>query len=87
MKAPVNLAGALWVNGQAAPIVKRRIRENPNSSKRWGSIRHREKALNNFVARLRALEARRCFLCYMDIVHVFYSVNFELLFNMSRNAL
>ncbi len=53
-KAPIDLSGDLWVNGQAAPIFKRRIRHLRLGSDRWGAIGHRENALNNFVARLRS---------------------------------
>ena len=59
MHAPVHLSGDMWVSGRAAPLVKRRIREMRQGKDKWGSIQYREKSLNNFVARLRALEARR----------------------------
>ncbi len=59
MKAPINLSGDLWVAGRACPLVKRRIRHLRLGKDNTGSIAYREKSLNNFVARLRALEARR----------------------------
>ena len=59
MKGPINLSGDLWVAGRACPLVKRRIRHLRRGKDNGGSIAYREKSMNNFVARLRALEARR----------------------------
>ena len=56
--ADLRLSGELWVNGQADPIVKRRLRYLLRGIDTHGGKQYREKSLNNFVARLRALEAR-----------------------------
>lgn len=59
MAAPLHLSGDLWVRGVAAPIVKRRLVHLRGADDTRGGRRYRERSLNNFVARLRALEARR----------------------------
>lgn len=58
-KPPIDLSGDLWVSSQTAPIIKRRIRHLRLVCDRWSAINHRGKTLNNVIARLRALEARR----------------------------
>ena len=58
MKAPLHLSGDLWVQGRAAPLVKSRLRALLRDIDTRGGMQYREKSLNNFTARLRALEAR-----------------------------
>ena len=58
--AALLLDGQQWVRGPAGTIVKRRIREITRGiyrSNRSKAIADRK--INNFVARMRALEARR----------------------------
>ncbi|KAK0509806.1 hypothetical protein JMJ35_008200 [Cladonia borealis] len=59
MKAPLDLSGDLWVQGRAARLVKSRLRVLLRGIDTRGGMQYREKSLNNFTARLRALEARR----------------------------
>ena len=55
----LELSGGLWVNCRATPVIERRLRATLKGDDWSCRVNYLEKALNHFVTRSRALEARR----------------------------